>query len=281
MKKVLVLIALFTILFSNAYTQNYKPVELAKLIFSKTPFLQIDKYTTCEYKGEPNGNILLSQSKTEFFLLEQTETKAVVAMTILDSGKHTSDCYLHFRKDSVWKLCAFRNLAMTKLIKESIEDFDKLTPEEIDKLIFNSKNNKNKKAIPFDSREDFYISLANAKLTIESDKNIIKHFYNNQAEFERIKDMALKELDTIQIDKTGKVNLCETSEKQYEKLLISSITFSDEQYKNCLNFKIGGLMDNTVGYFYVKDLKDLPEMTPDDVIMLREIGEGWYLYKTT
>jgi hypothetical protein len=41
------------------------------------------------------------------------------------------------------------------------------------------------------------------------------------------------------------------------------------------------MLDNTVGYLYVKDKEDLPEMTDRRVIMIREISDGWYIYKTT
>lgn len=42
---------------------------------------------------------------------------------------------------------------------------------------------------------------------------------------------------------------------------------------------LGEVLDNTVSFFYAKDKKDLPEMNDSQVIMLREIGDGWYLYK--
>lgn len=42
-----------------------------------------------------------------------------------------------------------------------------------------------------------------------------------------------------------------------------------------------GQLDNSVGFIYVKDKKDLPEMNPGRIIMIREITNGWYIYKTT
>jgi hypothetical protein len=70
-------------------------------------------------------------------------------------------------------------------------------------------------------------------------------------------------------------------EPEYRKLYISSVWFGDYELGNCLNFLIGGLLDNTVGFIYVKNKKDLPVMSPDKIIMIREIGNGWFIYKTT
>ena len=72
-------------------------------------------------------------------------------------------------------------------------------------------------------------------------------------------------------------NLIKKLAPDYRKLFISSVSYRNE----CLDFSIGGMLDNTVGYFYVKDKEGLPEMNLRDMIMVREIEDGWYLYKTT
>jgi hypothetical protein len=41
------------------------------------------------------------------------------------------------------------------------------------------------------------------------------------------------------------------------------------------------MIDNTVGYFYEPDKTKIPEINPSEIIMIREIGDGWYMYKTT
>jgi hypothetical protein len=75
--------------------------------------------------------------------------------------------------------------------------------------------------------------------------------------------------------------LIENFKADYQKIFISSISTGDFELGNGINFLIGGMLDNTVGYLYVKDKNDLPEMNSDSVIMIREIGDGWYIYKTT
>ena len=105
--------------------------------------------------------------------------------------------------------------------------------------------------------------------------NIIKHFQANQNEFEHLKNLAL-----IQLERPEGTELLENSKSDYKKLFISSVSI-DEALGNGINFLIGGMLDNSVGYLYVKDKKDLPEMSPELLIMIKEIGNGWYIYKKT
>jgi hypothetical protein len=203
-------------------------------------------------------------------------------MTILDSTGKGLDTYLHFVKDTVWKMTAFRALAQTGIIEQAIIELEKMTPKQIDDIISKAKKNKKSKddAI-FSSKEDYDFELGNAKLTIDLDDNIIKHFLDNKAGFERIKDSALKELAIKRPDNEAEENLIENLKPDYKKLFISSVSSGGYQFGNCINFLIGGIIDNTVGYIYVKNKKDLPSMSPDRIIMIREIGDGWYMYKTT
>lgn len=133
----------------------------------------------------------------------------------------------------------------------------------------------------FTSRDDYNFQLGNAKLTLELDDNIAKHFETNQAEFERLKNLALTQLEKEKVDEERSIKLIENLKADYQKLFISSVLTGGYELGNCINFLIGGMVDNSVGYIYVKDKKDLPEMNSDRVIMIKEIGKGWYIYKTT
>lgn len=275
---------IFLLLFlslTSANGQSIEPLELAKRIFGKESFANIGDYLTGEYKGNPSGKDLRKDSITKFTVLGQTDKKAVVGMTILDTSGKGVDTYLHFEKEAIWKMSAFRALAMTGMIQQIVQELEKITPKQIDEIIKYSAKNNVKEGM-FKSREEYDFMLGNSKLTLELDENIIKHFLLNQVEFNMLKDSALKELKTkdVNVDKT--LPLLENLKKNYRLLLITSVSFGDyEVGSNCLSFSIGGMLDNTVGYLYVKDKKDLPEMNPSGVIMLKEIGNGWYLYKTT
>jgi hypothetical protein len=275
------ILAVLLLTITTLYGQTYEPLYLAKKIFGKGNFPNIENYITGEYKGRPNGQDLQKGSTTKFLLLGETDKTAVVAMTVLDSLNHGIDTYLHFVKDTTWKMAAFRALAMTGIIEQAKNELEKMTPEQVDSLINKSKNEKNKESAIFNSREDYNFQLGNAKLTLELDENIIKHFLTNQLEFERLKNLALSQLEKEKADEERSINLIENYKADYQKLFISSVSTGGYELGNCINFLIGGMIDNTVGYLYVKDKKDLPKMSPDRIIMIREIGNGWYIYKTT
>ena len=281
MKKFISII-LTLLLFSNSslFGQSYEPLELAKKIFSKDSFTNIENFVIGEYKGQPNGQDIQQGAITKFKLLGQNDRIAVVNMTITDSLGKGFDSYLHFEKDSIWKMSAFRALSMTGIIEEVVKELERMTPKQIDEIIKQSKSKQGKDEM-FKSREDYDFELRNAKLTIELDDNIEKHFFTNQPEFEIIKNLALKELDTLKLDEERSAELLENHKTEYRKLFISSISAGGYELGNGINFLIGGMVDNSVGYLFVKDKKDLPEMNSDRIIMIREIGNGWYIYKTT
>lgn len=275
------LLITFILTATTFYGQTYEPLELAKKIFGKDHMQNIDYYCKGEYKGKPNGKDLQKGSITKFNLLEQTDKKAVVGMTILDSIGNGFDTYLHFEKDIIWKMTAFRGLAMTGMIEQVKIELEKMTTQQVDEIIAESKNKKEDDFVMFSSRDDYNFQLGNAKLTLELDENIIKHFLANQAEFEKLKNFALKQLEKEKVDEERSIKLIEDLKSEYQKLFIYSVSTSGYQLGNSINFLIGGMLDNTVGYIYVKDKKDLPEMNPSRIIMIKEIGNGWYLYKTT
>jgi hypothetical protein len=271
----------FILTVTTVYGQEYEPLDLAKRIFGKDSLPDIVQYSTGEYKGRPNGQDLQKSATTTFVLLGQTEKKAVVGMTILDSLGRGLDTYLHFKKATVWKMNAFRALARTGIIEQAKIELEKMTPQQVDDLIAKSKEKGKEGYSSITSREDYNFQLANAKLTLELDENIIKHFVANQVAFERLKTLALDELEKSSVNDERSIKLLENLKPEYRKLSISSVSTGGYELGNCINFLIGGILDDSVGYLYVKDKKDVPEMSSDNVIMIREIGNGWYVYKTT
>ena len=277
--KLTLLLFIFTL--SNTYSQtSILPLDLAKKILSKAKFRDIKKYCTGEYKGRPNGNDIDKNATLQFALLSQTVDKAVVAVTIIDKTGKGLDTYLHFSKENIWKANAFRALAMTGMIEGAKKELEQLSTKKVDSLIAISKNDTTGNSM-FKSREDFDFQLGNLNLILALDSEIIDHFNKNKIEFERLKDIAFKNLDTTKADQERSIKLCNGLENDFHKLFISSIEMGGYELGNCINFSIGGMLDNTVGYLFVKDKKDVPEMNPSRIIMIREIGNGWYIYKTT
>ena len=279
--RITTLLTFFLLAVSTVYGQTFEPLDLAKTIFGKDSLPDIKKYIAGEYEGRPNGQDLQSGTITKFTLLGQSKKTAVVAMSVLDSLGKGFDTYLHFEKDTTWKMTAFRALAMTGIIVQAKMELEKMTPQQIDEIIARAKVKKKDDYAVFTSREDYNFQLGNAKLILELDENIAKHFLANQPQFERLKNLALTQLGKRKADEERSIKLIEDAKSTYRKLFVSAVSTGGYELGNGINFLIGGMIDNSVGYLYVKDKKDLPEMNAERVIMIREIGNGWYIYKTT
>ena len=50
---------------------------------------------------------------------------------------------------------------------------------------------------------------------------------------------------------------------------------------NFLDLHLWGFGDNSVGFFWTSDPALLPRMSPSNYIVIRPLGGGWYLYRTT
>jgi hypothetical protein len=264
--------------------QDSSPLDMVKLVFQSSPPENIKDYCTGEYKGEPNGKHINPTAVLKFRTLEQNDSTAVINMTITDSaGKTGIDTYLHCQKKGGWKIGAFRALAMTGTIEHLWSELENMSAKQVDSIIEKAKTeDPNKSSAIFHSREEYDFLLGNFKLILSLDDSIIQHFRENEPAFERLRSKALAELKTIAVNPERTTPLLKSEQKACRKLFIASVSYGDyEVCDKCISFQAGGILDNTVGYLYEPDKANLPRVTPDGVIMLREIGHGWYIYKTT
>lgn len=273
-------IILLLLLFVGHLAQSQEliePLELSKQIFSKAKFKHLKKYTTGEYqsnKNHPNGTDLSPTIEVEFELLTKLEDISVVALTLVDStGIPITDVYLHFKfEDQIWKLAAFRGLAMTGLIEQVVQMYDSLNEQQIDILI-NQENSR------FKSRKEFDFELMNSKLTLASDRELIKHFITNQEKFQVLVNEVNQ--DRPEFNPMRRTPLGENQKQLTQELLIGHITDGAFDCEGCMELTIGGMIDNTVGYLYITDPKKAPKMNPNRYIMVRKLSPNWYLFKTT
>jgi hypothetical protein len=274
------LVITLSICWSAAFSQS-QPLDLAQRIFSHDRFPELLRHCTAEYKGVPSGQHLGPGARTSFRLLQQLKKKAVVNMTITDpTGRLGIDTYLFFVHDSIWKMRAFRSLAMSEAYEQILTQLDGMTSKQIDSLI--QKENESKGGT-IRSRADYDFELGNARLIIAFDDTLIAHFQRNRSQFNKLRDIALSEIRRRKLPaNNGNVSVGIMLQASSRKLFISSMHWNDYDVgKSCLTFLIGGILDNTVGYFFVADPKDLPEMNDARLILVRPMGGGWYLYKTT
>ena len=277
-KGTLFVILIFVSQTCPVFSEELAPLELAQEIFSRDTHINILDYVTGEYTGDPNGKDLNENSQLRFILLMQDEDSAVVAMEIYDDGGYGIDYYLFFTKETVWRMYAIRSLWMPRFFEEIVNELGQMADEEIENMI-----NANNEYSIFSTMDEYNFMLGNGRLILETDDNIIAHFNEHMEEFERLKDSAVKELDGLFPDGNieGQVNLITDLESDYRKLYISSISIGDIDFGLSINFLLGGILDNSDGYIYTSDKINLPKMSPNGVIMIREIGNGWYMYKTT
>jgi hypothetical protein len=261
--------------------QALEPLALAQRVFAKTPFSTLKHYSTGEYEGRPNGQDLSPDATTSFLLLGQDEKRAVVAMSIQGTDGKSLDTYLHFERDTIWKLSAFRALAMTGMIEQAKQELERMTPAQIDAQIARAAASRDKKNQLITSKADYNFELGNFSLVLESDEHLIEHFRKNQVAFNHLRDQALAQIPSAASTDFRGTPVATAEQEASRKLFISSVRAERATSGKRLNFLIGGILDNTVGYYYVTDKQAVPAMSPGDVIMVREIGDGWYLYKTT
>ena len=263
-----------------AVAQVDDPLSLAQTIFSRDGFPELESYITGEYNGHPNGTDLQANVTTSFLLLAQHERTAVVCITMSDSTGKEFDMYLHFKKEGGWKASAFRSLAMTGVVAEVHQQLKSMSKAEVDRTIATAGQDTLGVDM-FRSQAEYEFRLGSLGLVLASDRELISHFKNNESQFESIKEAVLTQMQTMTIDEGRQHPLGETLKSDHQKIFISAITSGGYQFGSAINFLIGGMIDNSVGYLYVTDPADVPSMHPDGIIMLREIGNGWYLYKTT
>jgi len=276
--RIVFVVLLFAIRICLISSEEFTPLGLAQEIFSKSPRINILDHITGEYSGNPNGRDLDENFNLHFLLLMQDENNAIVAMKINDEDGNGIDYYLFFRKEIVWKMHAIRSLYIPRWFISMVNELEQMTNEEITNII-----NSNNEFVIFSTIDEYNFWVGNGRLILETDDNIINHFIENKEKFERLRDLAIREFEELFPDRNieGRINLISDFESEFRRLYISSISVGGIEFGLSLNFLIGGILDNSVGFIYTNDPRNLPRMSPNRVIMIREIGDGWYIYKTT
>ncbi|WP_179225524.1 hypothetical protein [Hymenobacter mucosus] len=260
-----------------------EPLQIAKQFVAPTGWPEMKSYLSGEAAGQARRQSLGQQIPTTLQrhceLLEQREHTAVVAVELRDSVSR-NDFYLHFRRDSAsatipWKLAAIRSLGMTQLGPPMLKLLAEMPPAEAAQ--YNQKHP--------DASRDFM--LGNIQLWIGSDANIAEHFARHQPEFQRAADLVQSRYFTPTLPDTALVRTEQAANADADvlaalrPLYISRVTRRNLGCANCLEFLIGGVTDNTVGLLYQPVAAKVPPMSPNRIIVMKPLGNGWYLYKTT
>jgi len=72
----------------------------------------------------------------------------------------------------------------------------------------------------------------------------------------------------------------EADEAPIKKLLVELALSLAETKDDDLHFVIGGITDNSVGFLY-SEKRTPPEISASEYIWVEDLGDGWYLFRTT
>ncbi|UYZ62631.1 hypothetical protein [Hymenobacter weizhouensis] len=211
-------------------------------------------------------------------LLAQDSATAVVAVELRDSVSR-DDLYLHFAKEqAIWKLRAIRRLSLTHLGPPMLQMFTGMSADE---------------AARYDARHPeapHAFMVGNIRLWIGSDAALIEHFRRQQAGFQQAVELlrthgylapAASTNDSVATATERAANADPAVQALLRPLFVHRVGRTVLDCGTCLEFVIGGMADNTVGLLYQPNPAAVPAMSPDRLIALRPLGQGWYLFKTT
>lgn len=287
MKYKILILLIFSISTICKSQTNSEPLDLVTKYFNK----ELNNYKSVligEAKEQNfNPKDIGKEVSKEFEILSEGTDNAVIAITLND-GEHNTDLYAFLVKDDEWKIKAFRSLWLPGFFYSMLEEYNDLDKSGIEKKyneMIETAKQKNDTISETDivseigTLDEFVAEIQNMKLIVSSDNDLVNHFNENKNQFENILGKILS--DTTIVNKENwRINKKDIKFKtDLNTILISSISGSETN--KMIDFSIGGMIDNSVGYFYCKDKNSIPEMSDNRYIMIKDLGDGWYLYKTT
>jgi len=232
-----------------------------------------------------NPKKIANDAAISYEILLCNQGKAVIAVSIQENKDHT-DLYVFWTRENEWKINAFRALwlpGMFYMMLEKYKDMDEAgIRQEYEKMV-NDVRKRNDTvsdesiARSIGTLDDFRYEVNNMKLTAVPDKDLMEHFNHNLDKFDALLQKAQTEL--LSGSDAWRVGSNSPHKGEMQEILISSVSFPRDN--KCVYFLVGGMTDNSVGYFYCADPDDAPVMSTSRYIMIRSLGNGWYLYKTT
>ncbi len=196
------------------------------------------------YMDEPTlGEDLPKGIEISMRLLEKAPMREIYAVLLSKDGR-SQDWYIYLVNDqNKWKISAVRTLALPGLFFMALQEVE-------------SKSSRT------DEEEYRY---QNMLLTSKADSELKDFLHKN---IDRLNSIAFEA--AANLDKTKKIA---------RSLYLNTVQYEAES--GIVDVNIGGMLDNSVGYFYVPKNAVVPRMTDDNYIYIERVVGDWYLYKTT
>lgn len=276
--KIRAIFLLFALGFSiNTFAQSQRdtlsPYRVVEKYVSVNGFPDKLRFFCCEMYHEwaaPKtlGEQLSPSVKREVNLLYQDTGRAVVTVWLHDSIT-SMDVYFYLQHREVWTVYAVRSLVMKAEAEKELQRLDSIPSKQRGK----SYKEKWEHSWQFDHDN---VSLWNS-----SDSGLAQHYYSNAEKFRELEKLRQQKYPLQKTDTIYKSVLHDKKiRKKAEALLVRDIIV-DEHAPGCALYFIGGILDNSVGYMFQLDPALVPKPTAGYFIIIRPLGNGWYLYKTT
>lgn len=172
--------------------------------------------------------------------------QAVGRVQWFGANDQVTDMYFYLQRDPGWKISAMRSLAGTGLIERMVVEL------------------KARPSLTATEREE----LANAQLTLAQDKVLRQHFATHRTMFQQL----LQKVQGSRKSRTPAATAWLTRELHLDRAAARG--------DGTVDFLIGGIMDNSVGYLYCPSDRP-PPINPSDYIWVEKLAPKWYLYRTT
>lgn len=230
------------------------------------------KFFCCELYGEWNADSTLGQHLPKTVLrtcelIFQDSAHATVAVWLQDSIT-SFDVYFYLVKNKNWTIYAARSLVMRQSAKDALKRLDSI-PEKYREEAYTKTH-----------AHSYAFEVANIKLWDNSDNVLASHFNSHKKQFQQIQKRLVKKGFTKSDSLVVKAIKDKKIKKLANQVLIRGFEY-DKRYPGCIFYLIGGIADNTVGYLYQPDPKRIPLITEKHYIIIKPLGDGWYLFKTT
>lgn len=214
------------------------------------------------------GEQLAPSVQREVHLLYQDTSRAVVTVWLHDSIT-SMDVYFYLQHREVWTVYAVRSLVMKAEAEKELRRLDSIPSKQRGKVY------KEKWGHTWQFDKD------NVSLWNSSDSGLALHYYKNADRFSELEKLRQKKFPIQKTDSVYKSVMHDKKiRKKADAVLIRDILV-DPHAPGCVLYFIGGIMDNSVGYMYQPDPALVPKPTAGYFILIRPLGNGWFLYKTT
>lgn len=201
------------------------------------------------WKGTTFGKLAAAPDK----IVVINPASAVGRVQHYSEDGEVTDLYFYLTREAAWKVRAMRALALTGIIRgayQYLKSKPSRTPEE-------------------------EAEFANTRLLLSSDEVLRAWFVQNATAMNKL-------YQSSKVMKLGDFSSTDNPRYAELKRQLSSLHLSLAEAKENGNveFVIGGITDNTVGFLYSPSNRP-PAISSNEYIWVEEVAPNWFLFRTT